>query len=136
MNFIYERRINYYETDRMGIVHHSNYIRFLEEARCQMLDEAKMPYSSFEENGIMIPVLGVTCTFKHHVTFDDIILIKPYVKEFNGVRLTMGYTVTDKNTGNLVLTAETKHCFTDNSLRPVRLQNHIPEFYQKFLNLK
>ena len=35
----------------MGIVHHSNYIRFLEEARCQMLDKAKMPYSSFEENG-------------------------------------------------------------------------------------
>lgn len=136
MDFTYERRINYYETDRMGIVHHSNYIRFLEEARCQMLDEAKMPYSSFEENGIMIPVLGVTCNFKHHVTFDDIILIKPYVKEFNGVRLTMGYTVTDKNTGNLVLTAETKHCFTDNSLKPVRLQNHIPEFYQKFLNLK
>lgn len=136
MNFIYERRINYYETDRMGIVHHSNYIRFLEEARCQILDEAKMPYSSFEENGIMIPVLGVTCTFKHHVTFDDIILIKPYVKEFNGVRLTMGYKVTDKKTGNLVLTAETKHCFTDNILKPVRLQNHIPEFYQKFLNLK
>lgn len=136
MDFTYERRINYYETDRMGIVHHSNYIRFLEEARCQMLDKAKMPYSSFEENGIMIPVLGVTCNFKHHVTFDDIILIKPYVKEFNGVRLTMGYTVTDKNTGNLVLTAETKHCFTDNSLKPVRLQNHIPEFYQKFLNLK
>lgn len=136
MDFTYERRINYYETDRMGIVHHSNYIRFLEEARCQMLDKAKMPYSSFEENGIMIPVLGVTCNFKHHVTFDDIILIKPYVKEFNGVRLTMGYTVTDKNTGNLVLTAETKHCFTDNSLKPVRLQNYIPEFYQKFLNLK
>lgn len=136
MDFIYERRINYYETDRMGIVHHSNYIRFLEEARCKMLDEASMPYSSFEENGIMIPVLGVNCSFKRHVTFNDIILIKPYVKEFNGVRLTMGYTVTDKNTANLVLTAETKHCFTDTNLRPVRLQNHIPEFYQKFLNLK
>ncbi|MGN1297964.1 MAG: acyl-CoA thioesterase [Clostridia bacterium] len=136
MDFIYERRINYYETDRMGIVHHSNYIRFLEEARCKMLDEASMPYSSFEKNGIMIPVLGVNCSFKRHVTFDDIILIEPYVKEFNGVRLTMGYTVTDKNTANLVLTAETKHCFTDTNLRPVRLQNHIPEFYQKFLNLK
>lgn len=136
MDFIYERRINYYETDRMGIVHHSNYIRFLEEARCKMLDEESMPYSSFEENGIMIPVLGVNCSFKRHVTFNDIILIKPYVKEFNGVRLTMGYTVTDKNTANLVLTAETKHCFTDTNLRPVRLQNHIPEFYQKFLNLK
>lgn len=136
MDFIYERRINYYETDRMGIVHHSNYIRFLEEARCKMLDEASMPYSSFEENGIMIPVLGVNCSFKRHVTFNDIILIKPYVKEFNGVRLTMGYTVTDKNTGNLVLTAETKHCFTDTSLKPVRLQNQIHEFYEKFINLQ
>ncbi len=136
MDFIYERRINYYETDRMGIVHHSNYIRFLEEARCQMLDEASMPYSSFEKNGIMIPVLGVNCSFKRHVTFDDIILIKLYVKEFNGVRLTMGYTITDKKSGNLVLTAETKHCFTDTSLKPVRLQSHIPEFYEKFINLK
>ncbi len=48
MEFTFERRINYYETDRMGVVHHSNYIRFLEEARCQMLDANGMPYSAFE----------------------------------------------------------------------------------------
>ena len=68
MDFIFERKINYYETDKMGIVHHSNYIRFLEEARCKMLEQFEMPYSSFESNGIMIPVLGVNCSFKHHVT--------------------------------------------------------------------
>lgn len=136
MNFIFERRINYYETDKMGIVHHSNYIRFLEESRCEMLDAAGMPYSAFEENGIMIPVLGVECSFKHHVTFDDIILINPFVKDFNGVRLTMGYTVTDKKTGNIVLTGETKHCFTDKNLKPVRLKKQFPEFYEKFVNLK
>ena len=64
MDFIFERKINYYETDKMGIVHHSNYIRFLEEARCKMLEQFEMPYSSFESNGIMIPVLGVNCSFK------------------------------------------------------------------------
>ena len=69
MDFIFERKINYYETDKMGIVHHSNYIRFLEEARCKMLEQFEMPYSSFESNGIMIPVLGVNCSFKHHVPF-------------------------------------------------------------------
>ena len=37
--FIFERKINYYETDRMGVVHHSNYIRFLEEARCALLEK-------------------------------------------------------------------------------------------------
>lgn len=136
MNFVFERKINYYETDKMGIVHHSNYIRFLEEARCKMLEAYDMPYSIFEENGIMIPVLGVSCSFKHHVTFDDIIVIKPYVKDFNGVRLTMGYMVTDKKNSNVVFTAETKHCFTDSTLKPIRLQNQMPELYEKFIALK
>ena len=132
MNFEYERKVNYYETDRMGIVHHSNYIRFMEEARCKMLDEFDFPYSSFEEQGVMIPVLGVNCNFKHHVTFNDTIIIKPFVKEFNGVRLTMGYTITNKETGDIVLTGETKHCFTDMNLKPIRLQKKIPEYYEKY----
>ncbi len=136
MDFTFERRINYYETDRMGVVHHSNYIRFLEEARCQMLDDNHMPYSAFEEQGVMIPVLGVNCDYKLHVTFDDIIEIKPFVKDFNGVRLTMGYKILNKKTGDLVLTGETKHCFTDMNLKPIRLQKQIPDFYDKFMALK
>lgn len=136
MDFTFERKINYYETDRMGVVHHSNYIRFLEEARCKMLDVYNMPYSAFEEQGVMIPVLGINCTFKHHVTFDDVIVITPFVKEFNGVRLTMGYHVINKKTENLVLEGETKHCFTDMNLKPVRLQKEIPDFYEKFMALK
>ena len=134
MDFVYERTINYYETDKMGIVHHSNYIRFLEEARCYMLKKMGMPYSLLEENGIMIPVLGVKCDFKHHVTFDDTIIIKMHAKEFNGVRLTVGYIATEKETGNLVFQAETNHCFTDNNLKPIRLQKHNQEFYEKFKN--
>ena len=136
MDFTYERRINYYETDRMGVVHHSNYIRFLEEARCQMLDAAHMPYSAFEEQGVMIPVLGVSCNYKHHVTFNDVIEIQPFVKEFNGVLLTMGYHVTNKRNGDVVLVGETKHCFTDINLKPIRLQKQIPDFYEKFMSLK
>lgn len=136
MNLIYERKINYYETDKMGIVHHSNYIRFLEEARCFLLEHANMPYDFFEANGIMIPVLGVNCSFKQHVTFNDTILIDCFVKEFNGVRLTMGYHVTDKTTGNVVLTGETKHCFTDSNLKPIRLQKSNPNLYDNFMKLK
>ncbi len=135
MNFIFERKINYYETDRMGVVHHSNYIRFLEEARCQMLAVNNMPYSSFESKGVMIPVLGVNCDYKSHVTFDDTICITPFVKSFNGVRLTMGYSVTNKKTGDLVLTGETKHCFTDLHLKPIRLQKQIPAFHEIFMNI-
>ena len=70
MSFKYERKINYYETDRMGVVHHSNYIRFLEEARCYWLQSIEMPFDLLEDNGITIPVLGVNCTYKYHVTFE------------------------------------------------------------------
>lgn len=132
MNYIYERKINYYETDRMGIVHHSNYIRFLEEARCAFLDALDMPYSMLESLGIMIPVLGVQCDFKHHVTFNDTILIDVSIKSFNGVRLVMQYTVTEKSSGNLVLTGETKHCFTNTNLKPISLKKHFENIYGKF----
>ena len=132
MDFTYERRINYYETDKMGVVHHSNYIRFLEEARCAFLDYIGIPYKSIEDAGLMIPVLGVNCKFKHHVTFDDVILIKVSVKDFNGVRLIISYEVTDKNTSDLVLTGETTHCFTDDKLKPVNIKKHYPEIFEKF----
>ena len=136
MSFVYERTINYYETDKMEVVHHSNYIRFLEEARCYYLQDANMPFEKFEEKGITIPVLEVKCKYKQHVTFADTILIKVIVKEFNGVRLTIGYDVKDKKTGNDVIIAETKHCFTDKNLRPINLKKHCPEFSDKFEALK
>lgn len=136
MEPVYERKINYYETDGMGIVHHSNYIRFLEEARCYWLDKYNMPYSAFEKQGINIPVLAVNCEYKHHVTFEDTILIKVFVKEYNGVRMTISYDVRDKNTGKTVIIAETKHCFTDRNLHAVNLKKHLPEFDKKFTELK
>ena len=103
MSYTYERKINYYETDKMGVVHHSNYIRFLEEARCYYLESENMPFVSFEERGITIPVLGVNCQYKHHVTFGDTLLISVFVKSYNGVRLTMGMMLLIKNLENLQL---------------------------------
>jgi len=132
MDFTYERKINYYETDKMGIVHHSNFIRFLEEARCRWLESIDMPFYVMEENGVTIPVLGVNCTYKNHVTFGDTILIKPYVKEYSGVRMTIGYEVTEKETGKTVIIAETKHCFTDKSLKPINLKKVAPHFSEKY----
>lgn len=133
---IYERKINYYETDRMGVVHHSNYIRFLEEARCNLLDSIDMPFDLLEENGITIPVLGVYVDYKYHVTYGDTILVKLFIKEYNGVRMTIGYEVTNKENGNILLTGETKHCFTDNNLKPINLKKVNPEFNSKFESLK
>lgn len=135
MGFTFERKINYYETDKMGVVHHSNYIRYMEEARCAWLESIEMSFSVLEENDITIPVLGVNCSYKYHVTFDDTIIIKPFVKEYTGVRMTVGYEVEDKKTGKIVLTGETKHCFTNKSLKPINLKKYNLEFSNKFQKL-
>ena len=136
MAFIYEREINYYETDKMGIVHHSNYIRFLEEARCAWLKSIGLPYDMLEENGITIPVLGVECDYKHHVTYGDTIAIELSIEEYNGVRMNVKYMVTDKKTGETVLIGRTRHCFTNIELKPINLKKYKKEFSDKFENLK
>lgn len=135
MNLTFERKINYYETDKMGVVHHSNYIRYLEEARCFFLDNVGMPFIDFEKNGITIPVLGVNCTYKHHVTFNDTLLIKVFIKEYSGVRFTISYDVKEKTTGKSVIIAETRHCFTNTKLKPVNLKKALPQFNDKFQKL-
>ena len=135
MEYIFERKINYYETDKMGVVHHSNYIRFLEEARCSWLADRGMPFSFLEENGITIPVLGVNCNYKYHVTFEDTIVIRVFLKEYSGVRMTVGYDVTEKETGRTVLEGETRHCFTNKELKPINLKKYEPRLNEKFENL-
>ncbi len=135
MGFTFERKINYYETDKMGVVHHSNYIRYMEEARCAWLENIDMPFATLEENSITIPVLGVNCDYKYHATFGDTILINAFAKEYSGVRMTIGYEITDKETGRLCLTGETKHCFTDKNLKPVNLKKYNPEFSNKFQSM-
>lgn len=135
MEYKYERKINYYETDRMGVVHHSNYIRFLEEARCNWLESIGLPFATLEENGITIPVLAVNCEYKHHVTFNDVIIVEMVVKEYTGVRMTVQYRIINKNTSDIVLVGETKHCFTNKNLRPINLKKFNKEFSNKFENL-
>ena len=132
---IFERKINYYETDKMGIVHHSNYIRFMEEARCAWLESVDMPFAAIEEAGITIPTLGVSCEYKHRVTFGDVILIEMYTTEYTGVRMTVEYTIKNKETGQIVSTGETKHCFTNKELKPINLKKCAPEFSEKFEQL-
>ncbi len=126
----YTHRVQYYETDRMGITHHSNYIRWMEEARIDFLDQLGWSYRRLEETGIMSPVIAVDCRYRTATTFDDRIRIQVGVKEFRGVKLTLAYTMTRETDGALVLEGTSEHCFLDAQGRPVRLKKEYPEFYR------
>ena len=99
---VFERKINYYETDQMGVVHHSNYIRFMEEARAYFMDKIGLPYKVVEENNMLIPVLKVKCEYKYPAKFGDTILIELSLLKFNGIRMEFSYKITNKENGNLI----------------------------------
>ena len=134
MSFSMERNINYYETDKMGIVHHSNYIRFMEEARIEFMKEMNIPYDVLENTGIFIPVLGVSCDYKHHVSFGDTIIMHCSIKEYNGVRLNIQYEFYNKANSALVLIGESKHCFTTPELKPINLKKNFPDIHNFLMN--
>lgn len=133
---IYERKINYYETDAMQIVHHSNYIRYMEESRTYSLAKVGLPYSKMEEEGVLIPVLGVNCQYKHPARYEDVILVDVKVKEYTGLKIIMEYEITNKETGELILTGETKHCFTDANLKPISLKKARPDMHEMMIKLQ
>ena len=132
---MFERRINYYETDCLGIVHHSNYIRYMEEARVVALDDIGLPYKKIEKAGVSIPVLGTKCEYKSPAKFDDIILIDAKMAEYTGTRMKMTYTMTNKVNGTILAIGETSHCFTDFNLKPISLKKAKPEMHEIFLSV-
>ena len=121
-------RIQYYETDRMGITHHSNYIRIMEEARVDYLEQLGFPYAEMERRGIISPVTAVNCKYLATTTFDDRIRVDVRVIAFNGVVLTVGYEMTNQD-GKHVFTGSSQHCFLNREGQILRLKREQPEFY-------
>lgn len=127
MTHDYIRKVHYHETDKMGVTHHTNYIKWMEEARIDFLDRIGWSYARLEREGILSPVIGVDCRYQHPTTFDDTVRIQVGVEEFKGVKLVIGYRMTNEATGDLVLTGKTTHCFTSPAGRPVILKKQFPE---------
>lgn len=123
----YIHKVNYYETDKMGIVHHSNYLRFMEEARMQCLDEIGYPMNQLETKGITSPVVSISCEYKHPTTYSDEIEIEIKVKKYTGVKLLLSYTMRNAETGDVVAVASSTHCFINNEGAPVVVRKHFPE---------
>lgn len=126
----YIHKVQYYETDKMGITHHSNYIRWMEEARVHFLEEAGWGYARVEEEGMISPVIGVECKYKETTTFDDEIQIEVKVKEFKSVRLILEYEMKNVKNDHVVFNGTSEHCFLNKQGSPVRLKKQFPELYQ------
>ena len=87
----YLHKVHYYETDKMGITHHSNYIRWMEEARMDFLAKNDFDYVAMEKGGVVSPVVSVQSNFRRTVTYGETIRIEVSVKKITGAKLVFGY---------------------------------------------
>ena len=128
---IYKRKVNYHETDKMGITHHSNYIKWMEEARIYYFSTLGLSYAELEKNGVGSPVVNVNCKYILPTTFDDEIDISVKFTRYNGVILNVEYTMVNAKTGKTVCTATSESCFVDMQGKLVSIKNVLPETHEK-----
>lgn len=130
----YSRQAQYYETDKMAIVHHSNYIRYFEEARSNFMKEIGCDIREIENKGIVIPNVDAYARYIKPIRFFDEFTVETKLMRFNGVSFEFEYKITLKN-GTLAATGHTAHCFAaENNLVPVSIKRKFPEIYEKMKN--
>ena len=129
----YKHEVKYYECDRMGITHHSNYVRFMEEARVDYLDQLGYGFDRIEAEGVVSPVISISCNYKRPTTFKDVIEVEVNISNVQDLKFEFTYTmrVGDK----IVCVGLSTHCFMENG-KPVVIARRLPELFEKIQNGK
>ena len=122
----YIHKVKYYECDRMGITHHSNYVRFMEEARVDFLEQLGYGFEKIEEQGFVSPVIDLSVNYKHPTTFPDEISIEVLIDRLTSLKIVFKYVM--KVADKTVCTANSTHCFLRDG-RPVMIETAFPDLF-------
>jgi acyl-CoA thioester hydrolase len=118
MKFYY--KIRYAETDQMGVVHHANYLLYLEQARIDWLEKKGVNYAELEEQGIMLPVYNINIDYKRPIRFGDTVKVDVQRGEMYGVRIPFDYKLYNSK-DELIVEAQVTLIFTSADTRkPVK----------------
>lgn len=121
----YSHTVQYYETDKMQCTHHSNYVRFMEEARVDFLEKIGYSFLRIEKDGVASPVVKVDLQFKKPTTFGDVIDIDVKLARMTAATVEFGYTMTCR--GETVCLATSAHCFLRDG-KPIAIRS-MPELF-------
>ncbi len=128
----YIHTVQYYETDGMRIVHHSNYLRWMEEARLDFFDKVGLTYKEIEAQGIIIPVLEASCQYRVATTYGERVKIWAEMERFTGLKFSVTYRIYNEDGSVLHATGRTEHCFLDTDMKPVNIRKVAPDIYAIF----
>lgn len=116
---VLRHRVAFYETDGMRIVHHANYVRYLELARVVWMDEHHRPYREYMAEDLHFATTRVEIDYLRAARFDDVLEIATWLEHLGGASLRMAYRIT--RDGELVGTATTEHAMVDGEGHPRRI---------------
>ena len=129
----FKRKANFYETDQMGIIHHSNYIRWFEESRVDLMEQLGYGYEKAIERGIDFGVINVFCEYKSMIRFGDTVTINVSLAELTNMKMTLKYEVINAKSGEICTIGKTQHFFFDRSKqRPISLKKEMPDLFELF----
>lgn len=120
-------RVNYSETDQMGLVYHANYLIWLDMARTEHLREAGMTYRDLEAQGIYLAVTEAHVRYRLPARYDDLVRVRCWVRDLASRRVTFGYAVERADSGQLLATAETSLIALDRQHAITRIPDHVSE---------
>ena len=129
----YRHRVQYYETDQMKIVHHSNYIRWFEEERIDYLEKSGISYVGMEKRGIVSPVVSVEAKYLKMVRFGDEVRICVRMEAYNGVKLEFAYEVRDERLETVYCRGSSTHCFVNQAGTLIAPKRELSDYHEIFM---
>ncbi|MEM6675276.1 MAG: thioesterase family protein [Planctomycetota bacterium] len=91
--YVHEVLVRYAETDQMGVVHHANFLLYLEDARTVMLRDLGLPYGEVERSGVALPVREVRLQYKSPALYEDVLRVSLWVERVRAASVTFGYEI-------------------------------------------
>lgn len=110
--FTYKRRVKFYETDGMKVVHHANYLRYFEEARVEYLRAGHVDLTELMDEGIVFPILEVSVKYHQPAVYDDVLAIETRLTHVDRASLVFTYTAKRESTGEVLATGRTVNTYT------------------------
>ena len=122
-------RVRYAETDKMGVVYHSNYLIWFEIGRTDWLRETGCTYRDLEADGIQLPVIEAHCEYRQGARYDDEVEILTQAKKLSPVRVQFDYEAIRRADGARLATGHTVHATVDRDGRPVRMPDRVKDLF-------
>lgn len=111
--FDWHLRVRYAETDAQRIVHHAEYLVYMEEARCELVRALGVPYKLLEERGLNLVVTGADLRYKAPAVYDDLLRVRARVRCVRSREVTFEYRIEHTESGRLLAEGVTRHVFVD-----------------------